>query len=193
MLTKATTANASPIRLIGFLMSFRESDGFGPRGFTACVSSLILKSLLRLTPVQNCTQCCRSYHSQVCAATKNPRVRHSSHNRRGPQSSNARLTCDCRQSRRRFLFRYLGRLSFFFRPLALLEGDQIQRMLVLVVLDRHLAVKPGPVHGIGIGIEDDSVEVPDDDGESRQHRFVPVNRDGNVDPPARHAVADAAS
>ena len=57
-------------------------------------------------------------------------------------------------------------------------------------LDGHLAIPPGAVHGIDIGIEEDLVEVPHHDGEGGEDGFEAVDRGGNVDPPARKQVAD---
>ena len=45
-------------------------------------------------------------------------------------------------------------------------------MFMLVMLCRHLAVPPCPVHRVDIGIEEDLVEVPDDDGQRGQDGFV---------------------
>ena len=74
----------------------------------------------------------------------------------------------------------------------LADGQRVQRMLVLVVLDRHLAVEPRPIHRIGIRIENHRIDVPNHDGQRRQDRLVPVNGDGNVDPPSWHPFADEA-
>ena len=57
------------------------------------------------------------------------------------------------------------------------------------MVDRHLAVPPGPVHRVDVGIDEDLVEVPDDDGQRGQDRFVEVNGGGNIDPPARQQIA----
>ena len=63
-------------------------------------------------------------------------------------------------------------------------------MLVAIVLDGHFAVPPGPVHGVDVGIEEDLVEVPDEDGESGKNGLVEVDGGGHVDPPAGEQVAD---
>src|SRR5579871_5696633 len=103
------------------------------------------------------TQWCRTQpHSRIvmrrsanCNATFRVRAMTSSH----PRS----LFAANRLFRRLLLF---GALSLGFRAERFLDGQRVQRMLVLVMFDRHLAVEPGPVHGIGVGIEDHAVEVP---------------------------------
>src|SRR6266496_2661535 len=54
----------------------------------------------------------------------------------------------------------------------------------------HLAVIPGPVHGVDIGIEEDLVEVPDEDGQRGENRFIEMDGDSDVQPPAWQEVAD---
>src|SRR5215472_9824718 len=63
-------------------------------------------------------------------------------------------------------------------------------MFVFIMFDRHTPIKPCPVHWIRIRIEDHCVDVPDDNGERSQHRLVPVDRNGNIDPPSRDTRAN---
>jgi len=44
------------------------------------------------------------------------------------------------------------------------QGRGIEAMFFLVMLDRHFTVVEREVQGVGVGIEDDLIEVPDDDG-----------------------------
>src|SRR5579864_3683013 len=53
--------------------------------------------------------------------------------------------------------------------------DSIQSVLVLIMMQRHFPVPPGPVHGIHIRIEKYLVEVPHHDRQRRQHRFIKMN------------------
>src|SRR5579863_6329647 len=48
----------------------------------------------------------------------------------------------------------------------------IEAVLLLIVMQRHLTVPPGPVHGINIRIEEHLIEMPDDDGEGSQNCFI---------------------
>src|SRR6185312_1601881 len=84
---------------------------------------------------------------------------------------------------RRFFF-LCWRRSFvdrrFFNAQRPFDGQPVERMLVLVVLDRHLPIEPRPVHGIRVGIDDDRIQVPDNNRKRREYSFVPVNQDGNI-------------
>src|SRR5271157_6594618 len=63
-------------------------------------------------------------------------------------------------------------------------------MFMLVMFDGHLAVEPSPIHGIGIGIENYTVQVPHDDSECGQDRFIPVDGQGDIDPPSWYTITD---
>src|ERR1035438_41925 len=61
--------------------------------------------------------------------------------------------------------------------------------LPILGLNRHLAIIPSPIHGIRIGIEYHSVQVPYDNGQGGKYGRIPVNSDGDIDTPAWHAIA----
>src|SRR5271167_3482165 len=65
----------------------------------------------------------------------------------------------------------------------------VESVLIAVVVQSHFSVPPCPVHRIYVRVEEHLVEVPNDDGEGREHRFVEVNGGCDIEPPARHVVA----
>ena len=65
----------------------------------------------------------------------------------------------------------------------------VQSMLVAVMMQSHLSVPPRPVHRINVRVKEYLVEVPDDDRQGRQHRFIEVNGGRDIQPPARHMIA----
>ena len=83
-----------------------------------------------------------------------------------------------------FLPMGLGRVSRCACELR--QGGGIEPVLFLVMLERHFAIEEREVHRVGVGIENDLVEVPDDDGQRGQNRFVEVDRSSHIDPPARN-------
>src|SRR5579863_6947258 len=62
---------------------------------------------------------------------------------------------------------FFGRVTCRFR-----NHPSVESMLIAVVVQRHFSVPPRPVHGIHVGVEEHLVEVPHDDGQGRQHRFI---------------------
>ncbi len=61
---------------------------------------------------------------------------------------------------------------------------------MLVVCFVHFSVPPGPVHGVDIGVEEDLVEVPNDDGEGCENGLVEMDGGGGIDPPSSEKIAD---
>ena len=61
---------------------------------------------------------------------------------------------------------------------ALADPFELERMLLLHLALGQLPRQPGHVHRVGVGIEDDVVEVPDEDGECREPGLVEVDRRG---------------
>ncbi len=57
-------------------------------------------------------------------------------------------------------------------------------MLFALVVERHFAIPPGPVHRIDVGVEKHLVKVPHNDRQGRQDSFLKVNGRGYVQPPA---------
>jgi len=67
---------------------------------------------------------------------------------------------------------------------------RIEWVFVAIMLDGHFAVPPGPVHGCDVGIEEDLVEVPDDNGQRGEDGFVVVDGGSYIDPPTSKQIAD---
>ena len=59
------------------------------------------------------------------------------------------------------------------------------------MIRRNFAVEPGGVHGVDSRIENHQIEVPDQDREGSQERFVPVHRGGGVANPFRKMAQGA--
>src|ERR1700722_12317036 len=76
--------------------------------------------------------------------------------------------------------------------LACAVGDRraVESMLVAVVVQRHLSIPPRPIHRIHIRVKKYLIEVPYYDRQSREHGLIEVNGSRDIEPPARHVVAD---
>src|SRR5580693_740751 len=59
--------------------------------------------------------------------------------------------------------------------------SSVPTMLLTAVVQRHFPVPPCPVHRIHVWIEERLIEMPDRNGERRQHRFVEVNRSRDIE------------
>src|SRR5579871_1012865 len=67
----------------------------------------------------------------------------------------------------------------------------VQSVFLLVVVQWHFSVPPGPVHRVNIGIQKYLVKVPHYDRQRRQYSFVIMNRGCYIQPPPRQMIADA--
>src|SRR5881394_322702 len=90
-----------------------------------------------------------------------------------------------------------GGLGFFglgaarFRLALRVHLLERQFMLFLIKLFGHSSVYEGEVYRINVRIENDVIEVPDDNRERREDRFIKVDGQRNVDPPARQEAKEA--
>src|SRR5215831_8538003 len=85
------------------------------------------------------------------------------------------------------LFRFPVRICSVERNL--LQRCVVQAVLLAVMVHGHFAIPPRPVHGIDIRIQKYLIEVPHNNRQCRQDRFVEVNRSGHIEPPARQMVS----
>src|SRR2546423_13536067 len=58
-------------------------------------------------------------------------------------------------------------------------------MLFAIELFRNSAINEREVYRINVWIENHMIEMPDNNRERRQDRFIEVNRKGNINPPTR--------
>src|SRR5579859_6534295 len=63
-------------------------------------------------------------------------------------------------------------------------------MFLLLPVARDLALPASPVEGINIGIKNDMVKMPDDDGETGEDGFVIVDGKGHIHGPPWEEASD---
>src|SRR5581483_12405820 len=92
-------------------------------------------------------------------------------------------------SRLGFRFRRSFRFDYFgCRAGAFNQRRCIQAMLFAIVVQRHFAIPPRPIHGVDVWVEEYLIKVPYQNRESGQHRFIKMNRGRNIEPPARQMI-----
>src|SRR4051812_20367414 len=69
-------------------------------------------------------------------------------------------------------------------------GWFIQRMFLLLPMFGDFSIPAGPVEGINIRVENDVIQMPNDDGQTGENRFIIMDRQGNVHGPAREKASD---